>query len=147
VGIDWADREHVVCVIDQNDRSKIATLKQSPESIDEWVAELSRRFPGTLIAMALEQSKGALIHALMKYEHLVLYPINPKQLSRYRDAIHPSGSKTDPGDAKLRAWFLKRHAAQLRPWKADTEATRKLARYIQQLKKRKSPLVKFIQIV
>jgi hypothetical protein len=43
-------------------------------------------FPGTTIAIALEQSKGTLIHALMKYEHLVLYPINPKQLSRYRDA-------------------------------------------------------------
>lgn len=86
-------------------------------------------FSGTTIAIALEQSKGALIHALMKYEQLVLYPINPKQLSRYRDAIHPSGSKNDPGDAKLLAQFLKRHAEQLRPWKPDTEATRKLARY------------------
>ncbi|MCH7685979.1 MAG: IS110 family transposase [Planctomycetes bacterium] len=129
VGIDWADQEHVVCIIDQNGRSQIETLKQSPEAIDAWVAELSRRFPGTTIAIALEQSKGALIHALMKYEHLVLYPINPKQLSRYRDAIHPSGSKNDPGDAKLLAWFLKRHAEQLRPWNPDTEATRKLARY------------------
>ena len=127
VGIDWADREHVVCVIDQNDRTKIETLKQSPEAIDEWVAELSRRFPDTTIAIALEQSKGALIHALMKYEHLVLYPINPKQLSRYRDAIHPSGGKDDPGDAKLLARFLKLHAEQLRPWKPDTAATRKLA--------------------
>ena len=129
VGIDWADQEHVVCVIDQNDRSKIETLKQSPEAIDAWVAELGRRFPGKTIAIALEQSKGALMHALMKYEHLVLYPINPKQLSRYRDAIHPSGSKNDPGDAKLLAWFLKRHAEQLRPWKPDTQATRTLARY------------------
>ncbi len=129
VGIDWADREHVVCIIDRNDRTTIETLKQSPQAIDAWVAELRRRFPGKTIAIALEQSKGALIHALMKYEHLVLYPINPKQLSRYRDAIHPSGSKNDPGDAKLLAWFLKRHADQLRPWKPDTEATRKLARY------------------
>ena len=129
VGIDWADREHVVCVIDQNDRPKIDTLQQSPQAIDEWVAELVRRFPGKTIAVAIEQSKGPLIHALMNYEQLVLYPINPKQLSRYRDAIHPSGCKDDPGDAKLLAQFLKLHAEQLRPWKPDTEATRKLARY------------------
>ena len=120
VGIDWADQEHVVCIIDQNGRSQIETLKQSPEAIDAWVAELSRRFPGTTIAIALEQSKGALIHALMKYEHLVLYPINSKQLSRYRDAIHPSGSKNDPGDAKLRragspGRFLNQHQRTMRP--------------------------------
>ena len=52
VGIDWADTEHVVCVIDQNDRPKIGTLEQSPEAIDEWMAELGRRFPGKTIAIA-----------------------------------------------------------------------------------------------
>jgi len=129
VGIDWADDEHVLCLIDSKGRSKIDTLQQSPQAIDEWVADLGRRFPGKTIAIALEQSKGPLIHALMKYEQLVLYPINPKQLSRYRDAIHPSGGKDDPEDAKLLAQFLKLHAGQLRAWKPDTEATRKLARY------------------
>jgi transposase len=129
VGIDWADREHVVCIIDQNDRVKINTLQQSPQAIAEWVAELDRRFPRKTIAVALEQTKGALIHALLNYNQLVLYPINPKQLSRYRDAIHPSGCKDDPGDAKLLAQFLKLHAEQLRPLKVETQATRKLARY------------------
>jgi len=128
VGIDWADQEHVVCVIDGQDRSTINTLRQSPQAIDDWVAELQRRFPGKTLAIAVEQSKGALMHALMKYEQLVLYPINPKQLSRYRDAIHPSGCKDDPGDAQLLAQFLKLHGSQLRAWKPDTQITRKLAR-------------------
>lgn len=126
VGIDWADREHVVCIIDPQDRPNIATLEQSAQAIDQWVAELQQRFPGRTISIAVEQSKGPLIHALMKYPQLVLYPINPKQLSRYRDAIHPSGSKDDPGDAELLARFLKLHAAQLRPWQPDSELTRKL---------------------
>ena len=56
VGIDWADAEHVVCVIDQNDRPRIDTLQQSPQAIDEWVAKLSRRFPGKTITIAIEQS-------------------------------------------------------------------------------------------
>ena len=97
VGIDWADSEHVVCLIDGHGSVHISTLEQSPQAIDEWVAELRKNFPGKTFAVAIEQSKGPLIHALMKYEILVLYPINPKQLSRYRDAIFPSGSKDDPG--------------------------------------------------
>lgn len=131
VGIDWADQTHVVCLIDAHGRSEIAPLEQSPEAIDEWVAELQRRFPGRTFAVAVEQSKGALIHALMKYETIVLYPINPKQLSRYRDALHPSGGKDDPGDAELLARFLLLHASKLRPWKPDTEETRKLGRYVE----------------
>ena len=129
VGIDWADTEHVLCLIGPDGRLEIDTLQQSPEAIDEWAAGLQRRFPGQTIAVALEQSKGPLIHALMKYEHLRLYPINPKQLARYREALSPSGGKHDPADAALLAQFLQHHPGRLRPWKPDTTATRKLAGY------------------
>ena len=129
VGIDWADSDHVVCVIGPDGRLGIDTLEQSPAAIDEWAAALKRRFPGRTIAVALEQSKGPLIHALMKYEHILLYSINPKQLARYREALSPSGSKDDPTDAALLAQFLQHHSGQLRPWKPDTVATRKLAGY------------------
>lgn len=131
LGIDWADQTHVVCLIDPHGRTELAPLEQSPEAIDEWVAELQRRFPGGTFAIAVEQSKGPLIHALMKYEPIVLYPINPKQLARYREALHPSGGKDDPTDAELLARFLQLHAQQLRSWKPDSEDTRKLGRYVE----------------
>src|SRR5579864_5140950 len=128
VGIDWADREHVACLIDPHGRATVHPLPQTPEAIDEWAIELAGRFPGQIIPIAIEQSKGALVHALLKYEHLQLYPINPKQLARYREAINPSGSKDDPTDARLLAQFLQHYGAQLRPLKPDTAATRKLGR-------------------
>jgi len=131
VGIDWADAEHVVCLIDPAGRSHIQTLQQSPEAIHEWATRLQRQFPGRKIAIALEQRTGALIHTLMKYESLVLYPINPKQLARYREALSPCGSKDDPTDAALLAQFLKHHAQQLRPWKPEDVVTRKLARLVE----------------
>ena len=131
VGIDWADAQHVVCVIVPGGTLEIDPLQQSPAAIDEWVAELGRRFPGQTIAVAVEQSQGALIHALMKYEQLVLYPINPKQSARYREALFPSGGKDDPTDAALLAQFLRHYAGQLRPWKPDDVATRKLARLVE----------------
>ena len=46
-----------------------------------------------------------------------LFPINPKQLARYRDALYPSGGKDDPVDAELAARFLIHHRDRLRsPW-------------------------------
>jgi hypothetical protein len=52
------------------------------------------------ILVCLEQSRGALIHFLMGYECLELYPLNPKQLANHREALPPSGAKDDPFDAE-----------------------------------------------
>ena len=41
------------------------------------------------------------MHALMQYEFLVLYPVNPKALARYREVFAPSGAKDDPTDAAV----------------------------------------------
>ena len=62
-------------------------LEQKPAVLHEWVAQLQQRFAGGKIAVALEQRKGAVIHALLKYDCFVLYPINPKALARYREAF------------------------------------------------------------
>jgi hypothetical protein len=48
----------------------------------------------------LEQSRGPLIYALLKYDFLILYPINPKTLARFREAFTPSRAKDDPRDAE-----------------------------------------------
>ena len=40
---------------------------------------------GGPVAVALELSKGPIIAALQKYEFLVLFPINPTTLAKYRD--------------------------------------------------------------
>jgi transposase len=64
---------------------------------------------------------------LMEAEGIQIYPINPKQLARYREAVYPAGGKSDPRDAELGAMFLRHHREQLRPWQPDTVETRKLA--------------------
>jgi transposase len=124
VGIDWADKEHAVwCQSNEGSSSESETLPQDSKAIAKWVGKLEKRFPGHQIMIALEQSRGALIAALAQFHNLLLYPINPKQLASYRDAIHPSGSKNDPGDASLLAKFLQYHHEQLRPWQPDDEQT------------------------
>lgn len=126
VGIDWATKEHVLCLL-TSQADEIEVLSHEPEAIAAWVESVKKRFPKHRVSIALEQSRGALIAALLEFKGLELYAINPKQLSRYRDAIVPSGAKDDPSDARLLARFLKHHQDQLRPFEADSPKTRKIA--------------------
>jgi len=127
VALDWADQEHTWALevpgAPPRERGK---LEQTPEAIDAWVAQLTARFQGRPIAVALEQARGALLYALSKYPHLVLYPIHGATSSRYRAALFPSGRKDDPLDTDLLLDLLVQQRSRLRPLRPDTEQTRKL---------------------
>ncbi len=127
VGIDWADQQHAICLIDSNSQKpEYDTLDQEPQAIDLWVAQLQQRFPGQKFAVCLEQKRGPLMYALMKFDSLILVPVNPKQLARFREAFGPSGAKSDPTDALLLAELILKHSDRLRSWQPDDEATRKI---------------------
>ena len=132
VGIDWADRMHVVSMRAGNKRAvERCELPHKPEAIAEWVSGLQQRFPGQRIAVALEQSRGALIYALMSYDCLVLYPVNPKALAKYREAFYVSGAKDDPTDADLLLELVTVHRDKLRAWLPDDELTRTITLLVQ----------------
>jgi hypothetical protein len=112
VGIDWADAQHDVC-LQTADSTKRAyfQLEHTPEAIDAWVTTLRTRFTGQPVAMCLELNKGPLVSALRTYDFLVLFPINPLMLARYREAFTPSRATDDPTDAALQlALLLTLHA-------------------------------------
>jgi transposase len=125
IGLDWADRTHVISLrsADSN-RVERCELAHKPEALAEWVSGLQQRFPGQRVAVALEQSRGAVVHALMGYDFLVLYPVNPKTLAKYREAFSPGGAKDDPTDADLLLELVTLHGDKLRPWLPDDELTR-----------------------
>jgi transposase len=125
IGIDWADEKHDVYLM-ADGKCEHCVIAQDAEALQAWVSDLRRRFDGRPVAVCLEQSRGGLIYALLNYEFLVLFPINPKQLSRYREALAPSGCKGDPADARLLCRFLAEHHNALRPWQPDDQATRAL---------------------
>jgi len=125
IGLDWGDQTHAVCLSADGKRVGME-LPQRAEDIDAWVADLRQRFGGRQIAICLEQSRGALVYALLKYEFLVLFPINPKQLASYRDAFVPCGPKDDPTDAELLCQFVEQHHQRLRAWRPDDSSTRTL---------------------
>jgi len=127
VWIDWGDEKHAVFLIEEATGKRIRQeVEHTPEAIADWVGSLRRQFPNSQVVVCLEQTRGALIYALMKYDFL-LVPVNPKQLARFREVLCASGAKDDPDDAEFLAELFAKHAAYLRIWKPDAEETRLLA--------------------
>ena len=128
VGLDWADEEHALSLCPRGSTTvERMTLEQTPEALAKWANALRTRFPNGKIALALEQARGAVLAGLSHYEHIVAFPINPKSLARFREALYPSRSKDDPVDADLLLELLLKHRHHLRPWQPDTIQTRQLA--------------------
>jgi len=125
--LDWGSKKHVWALAGAEAKDlEEGEIEATPESIDAWAAGLAERFGGQPVAVALEQSRGALLYTLSKYPHLVLHPVHPTSLARYREAFSPSGAKDDAPDARLLLDFLRRHPEQLRRWQPDTVPTRTL---------------------
>ena len=126
IGIDWADQRHAWALQTGAGSIEQGDLDHTPEAIETWAGELARRFGEQPIAVALEQSRGSLVFMLSKYAHLVLFPVHPTTLVKYRQGFRPSGAKSDPSDATLLLDLLVRHRERLRRLKPDTEGTRTL---------------------
>lgn len=127
LGLDWSDAKHDICLVDTATGAReLASVRHTPASLDEWARSLRARFGGRRVAVCLEQSRGPLIYALLKYDFLVLYPVNPKTLARFREAFSPSRAKDDPTDAAYLAELLLHHRDRLRAWAPDDERTRTL---------------------
>jgi transposase len=132
VGIDWADQHHDLSLVEvATGAVERRRIVHTPEAIGEWTATLQRRFGGEKIAIAVETSRGPLIHALLEYDFIVLYPVNPRSLQRFREAFAPSGAKDDLPDADLLREMLEKHRDRLRAWEPAKAKTRLLARLVE----------------
>ncbi len=133
VGIDWADAKHDVCLQPAaGGRREFSVLAHRPEAIEVWVRGLEQRFAGQPIAVCLEISKGPLVYALQKYHFLVLFPVNPATLAKYRQAFTPSRAKDDPTDAELALELLRDHRDKLRCLEPQSVAMRTLQQLVEQ---------------
>lgn len=136
IAIDWADQTHAYSLKVAGEKKKeTGTLEQKPEVIGAWVAKLRERFQGRPIALAVEQSRGALIHALLSYDFITLYPIHPTTVAKFREAFKFSGAKSDPLDTDQILEILTKHLELLKPLQPDTQETRLLARLVEDRRK------------
>lgn len=132
IGIDWADAKHDICLqAAGSEKREFSVLEHQPDTIDEWVSTLRARFKGQSIAICLELNKGPLVSARRKYDFLVLFPVNPLTLARYREAFAPSQAKDDPTDAELQLELLLKHRDKLKPLQPQSPTMRALEQLVE----------------
>ena len=132
VGLDWADAKHDVCLqATGTARREFLSFEHRPEAIDAWVQTLRTRFHGHPVAVCLELKKGPIVSALRNYDFLVLFPVNPLTVARYREAFTPSRAKDDPTDAELQVELLLKHRDKLKPLQPQSPAMRALAQLVE----------------
>lgn len=133
IGIDWADTHHDIS-LQATEGTPVESLRiaHTPHALAEWLGGLGTRFGGRPIGVAVETSRGPLIHALLGQAFIVLYPVNPRSLKRFRQAFSPNGAKDDAPDADLLRELLAKHRDRLPAWRPDTPATRALQRLTEQ---------------
>src|SRR5215470_12989062 len=132
VGLDWADAKHDVCLQAAGTAPReFLSLEHSPEAINTWVQTLRTRFHGQPVAVCLELNKGPIVSALRNYDCLVLFPVNPLTVAKYREAFTPSRAKDDPTDAELQVDILLKHRDKLTPLRPQSPTMRALAQLVE----------------
>jgi transposase len=121
VGDDWAEAHHDVYVCDQAG-TRLA-VKRLPEGIEGMtgfhdLVATHAGGPGEVI-VGIETDRGLWVQALVEAGYVV-YAINPKAASRYRDRHTLSGAKSDPGDAKMLAELVRTDRHNHREVAGDT---------------------------
>lgn len=136
ISIDWADQKHDICELNlQTNKQHFSIISAKPYAIDAWANALKEKYNGQPIAVACELKKGPLIYALSKFEHLVLFTINPSTVAKYRKAFTHSGAKDDPTDAAIQVEILQLHMSKLKVIEPDTESVRRLAQLVEYRRK------------
>lgn len=128
IGLDWGDTQHAVAILDcASGRTETSILVHSAETVRAWLKDLEQRFNSRPIALALETSRGPLIHMFFDVPWLTVFPIHPATSARMRKAFSPSGAKDDGPDAQVLLELLIHHRAKLHTLFSDDAQTRRLA--------------------
>lgn len=122
VGIDWATKEHAVCLLDE--AGKVLGERAFPHSgagiaeLCEWLFAKTGTEDARSFHAAIEMPHGAVVETLLE-RGMNVYSINPKQLDRFRDRFTVAGAKDDRRDARVLADSLRTDRACFRVLKVD----------------------------
>jgi transposase len=137
VGVDWAERHHDLCLLDQ--QGAVLAKRRITDGlagVTKLRALLARYAEDPRqVVVGIETDQGLLVGALLAAGYQV-YGINPLAVSRYRDRHSVSGAKSDRGDAKLLADLVRTDRHNHRQVAGDSqlaEAVKVLARAHQRL--------------
>ena len=131
VGLDWASREHAVCVVDE--KGTVVTrfaVEHSAAGMAELATRLEKLARPDELRIAIERPTGVIVDTLVEGGFAVV-PIHPNAVKATRPRYSAAQGKTDPGDAYLLADVLRTDGHRFRvltPLSDETKALRGLVR-------------------
>jgi transposase len=122
VGIDWSERWHDVCLMDEAGRvlaqrrvdDSLDGLAQLQSLIAEHAADPAE------VVICIETPRGLMLRALRAAGYAI-YAVNPLAASRYRDRFAVSKKKSDRGDAMMLADLVRTDRHRHRQLGDDSE--------------------------
>ncbi len=130
-GIDWASEVHAVCVLDAAGEVVSAfTVAHDADGIATLTRRLARLGDPGDVPVAIERPGGRLVDLLLEAGHPVV-PVSPNAIKTWRDGEVLSGAKSDAGDARIIAEYLRLRQRRLQvaaPYSDDTRALRTVSR-------------------
>lgn len=127
VGVDWAEAHHDICVVSEAGevlaRRRIPDTLAGVRALHELIAGLAEE--PTEVIVGIEKDRGLLVAALVGASYRV-FAINPMSAARYRERHVTSGSKSDPGDAKVLADLVRTDRHNHREAAGDSEGVEAL---------------------
>jgi transposase len=126
-GLDWAARNHAVCVIDA-----VGVVREQFEvthdaaGLRELLTQLRQHAPTPAqLPIAIERPSGLLVDALVEAGYPVV-PIHPNIVKATRPRYRSHGAKSDASDAYLLADLLRTDGARFKALRPQSDAIRAL---------------------
>ena len=122
VGVDWAEAHHDICILSEAGdvlaRKRIPDTLAGVRTLHELLGDHAEEPEDVIVG--IEKDRGLIVAALLSANYRV-YAINPMSAARYRERHVTSGSKSDPGDAKVLADLVRTDRHNHREVAGDSE--------------------------
>jgi transposase len=122
VGIDWAEANHQVCILDSaGDLLDEFTINDGVRGVRLLHERIGARVDEPdQVVIGIETDRGLLVNALVAAGYQVV-AVNPMSVDRYRDRHATSRAKSDRGDAKVLADLVRTDRHNHRMVAVDSE--------------------------
>jgi hypothetical protein len=126
---DWADQSHELRFwnVAKGELTPYQ-IDAKPEALQPFLHSLKDRAGEGKIGVIVENHNGSFINQVRAMTDFVLHPVNPKAAAKYRQALHPSGAKSDPIDTDALLRFGLSHLDLCPALAEETAANRLLGR-------------------
>ena len=118
-GIDWGEQT-LDYHLQTSDGKVLAEgqVKVSPDGLADMFVALEKHATPDQIGIAIETSHGPWMQSLLDRGYQI-YPVNPKAVDNFREALSANGDKTDKIDRRVLAMFLATFHTKLRALHPD----------------------------